>query len=163
MEISTYLRTRLVPFERLLHCPAPSATRKAQSVHVPGEQVAKSVLLRGGNGDALAVLPATHRIDLELLAPILGTTELRLATEEELSLVFHDCERGALPPFGRLYGLPTIVDASLAAWTHIVVEGNVRHEALRLRFLDFEAVEQPLQARFATPICPPRRREQQVR
>lgn len=162
MEISTYLRTRLVSFERFLHSPASSATRKARAIHVPGGQVAKSVLLRGGNSDVLAVLPATHRIDPGQLALIPGMAELRLATEAELSQVFHDCERGALPPFGRLYGLPTIVDASLASLTHIVVEGNARHESLRLRFRDFEAVEQPLQCRFALPICPRRPREHQV-
>lgn len=162
MEISTYLSSQQVPFERLLHCPAPSATRMAQTVHVPGGQVAKSVVVRGEHGNALAVLPATHRIDLAQLAPILGMAELRLATEEEVTQIFHDCERGALPPFGRLYGLPTVVDASLADVTEIVIEGNARHESLRLRFRDFEAVEQPLQSRFAMPTCPRRPREHQV-
>ena len=158
MIIRDYLRSRHVPFETLLHRPTPSATRLAQCVHVPGGRVAKGVLIRTGAGYVLAVVPATHRVDLDRLSVVLGTRELRLATEDELEPVFHDCERGALPPFGRLYGLTTVVDASLAGGAEIVVEGNTRHEGLRLRYRDYEAVEAPLRARFASAIAPRRRR-----
>ncbi len=81
-----------------------------------------------------------------------------MATEEETAAVFADCERGAVPPFGRLYGLPTVVDTALAAAAAIVVEGNHRHESLRLRYRDFEALEAPQRGRFAviaTPSRPP--------
>jgi Ala-tRNA(Pro) deacylase len=107
MCIREYLRSRHIPFETLLHQPTPSATKLAQSVHVPGRQVAKSVLLRTADRFVLAVLPATHRIDLTRLAYVLDCPELRLATEDEVEHVFNDCERGTLPPFGRLYGLKT--------------------------------------------------------
>src|SRR5689334_5785233 len=109
MCICDYLRSRHISFESLLHQPAPSATNLAQSVHVPGRQVAKSVLLRAGDSFVLAVLPATHRIDMTRLACVLDSFDLRLATEDEVEHVFSDCERGALPPFGRLYGLKTVV------------------------------------------------------
>jgi Ala-tRNA(Pro) deacylase len=158
MCISDYLRSRRISFETLLHQPTPSATKLAQSVHVPGRQVAKSVLLRSASCYVLAVLPATHRVDLHRLALVLDCPELRLATEDEVEHVFNDCERGALPPFGRLYGLKTVVDASLASGAEIVIEGNLRHQGVRMRYSDFEAIEAPVRARFASEIAPRRRR-----
>ena len=145
-----------VRYEAVLHRPAPTASRRAHSVHVPGDQVAKSVLVRADDRFVLAVLPSTHRIDLDRLAAVLEVERVRLATEDELTRVFTDCERGAVPPFGRLYGLATVVDTSLAAWAEIVVEANLRHEDLRLRYRDFEAIEDPVRARFARPIAPRR-------
>jgi Ala-tRNA(Pro) deacylase len=158
MCISDYLRCRRIPFETFLHQPAPSATKLARNAHVPGRLVAKAVLLRAGGGYTLAVLPSTHRIDLPRLAEILEEPELRLATEDEIEHVFIDCERGALPPFGRLYGLTTVVDASLAGGSDIVFEGNLRHQGLRMRYRDYEAIEAPIRARFASPISPRRQR-----
>ncbi len=158
MMIREFLRSCHVPFETLLHSPSPSAARRAQSVHVAGGRVAKAVLVRIGPGFALTVLPATHRIDPAKLAAVLGTTDVAIATEAELESVFGDCELGAVPPFGTLYGLRTFVDASLSGGSEILIEGNTRHEGLRLRYRDFEAIEHPIRARFAEPIAPRRRR-----
>lgn len=156
--IRDYLRSRGVLHETLLHRPSPTAAHRAQSVHVSGARVAKAVLIRAGSGFVLAVLPATHRIDLDRLAGILRTTDLGIATENELESVFSDCELGAIPPFGSIYGLRTVVDASLAGGNEIVIEGNARHEDLRIRFRDFEAIESPIRGRFAEPIATKRRR-----
>ena len=158
MCVRDYLESRRVSFERMLHAPAPSATRMAQSMHVPGRSVAKGVLIKADGAYVLAVLPATHRIDLSRLAVVLGVGELALATEDEVGRIFNDCERGALPPFGRLYGLPSVVDASLAGGSEIVLEGNTRHEGLRMSYRDYEALEAPARARFASSIAPPRRK-----
>jgi Ala-tRNA(Pro) deacylase len=158
MSINEFLRSRQIPFETLLHHPAPSAAKLAQSVHLPGKMVAKPVLLKAGSQYVLAVLPATHRVDFERLGMVLGAGELRLASEDEVEQVFTDCERGAVPPFGHLYGLPTVIDASLAGGTEIVFEANLRHEGVRMRFRDYEATELPMQALFATEIAPRRRR-----
>ena len=153
MCIRDFLQARSVRFEVLLHAPSHSAAHLAGSVHVPGRLVAKSVLVRVGESYALAVLPSTHRIDTDRLAEVLGATSLRIATEAEVEAVFADCEPGALPPFGRLYGLTTIVDASLSAGSEIVFVGNTRHEGVRMRFRDYERIETPLKARFALPIA----------
>ena len=158
MCIQNYLRERRVRFHELLHRPEPSSSRRAHSVHVPGGRVAKAVLVGAGDRYVLAVLPSTHRIDPERLAEVLGVPRVRLASEEEIAQIFADCERGALPPFGRLYGLTTVVDSHLAGWSEIIVEANLRHEDLRLRYRDYEAIEAPLRARFARPIAPRRPR-----
>lgn len=158
MTIHDFLRGRHVAHETLLHRPSPSAAHRAQSVHIAGARVAKAVLVRAGSGYVLAVLPATHRIDLERLAGAIGAAGLAIALEDDLEGVFIDCERGAVPPFGSLYGLRTVVDASLAAGNEIVTDGNLRHEGLKMRYRDFEAIEAPIRARFAEPIEPRRRR-----
>ena len=158
MCIRGYLKQHRVRFEAMLHRPESTASRRAHSVHVPGDQVAKGVVVRADDRFVLTVLPSTHRVDLERLAVILEADRIRLATEDELARIFVDCERGAVPPFGRMYGLTTVVDTSLAAWSEIVVEANLRHEDLRLRYRDYEAVEEPLRARFAQPIAPRRSR-----
>ena len=163
MCIQAYLREHNVPFVSLLHTPTQSAARLAHSVHVAGAQVAKSVLVRAESGFALAVLPSTCLVDLVRLAETLSVPGVSLATEDDLMEVFLDCEIGALPPFGSLYGIPTIVESRLAAHGEIVVGGHTRHEGLRMRYRDFEAVEQPLRGRFGVPIQPPHRRRDERR
>ena len=79
---------------------------------------------------------------------------LRLATPDELFAIFPDCEPGVVPPFGRLYGLTTLVDSGLAEITDIVLGANTRHEGLRMHFTDFQALEQPIRASFTRPIAP---------
>lgn len=153
MTICDFLKGQHVGFETLLHRPASSATMFAQSVHVPGRMVAKTVLVRAGSGYAAAVLPATHRIDLDRLAAAIGVDHLEIATEDEVEAVFRDCERGALPPFGRRYGILTVVDAGLAEAGEIAFEGNTRFEGVRMTYRDYEAIEEPRRARFATTIA----------
>jgi Ala-tRNA(Pro) deacylase len=107
-------------------------------------------MLRVGWQFILAVLPATRRVDFEKLSAMLGGRDFRMATEQELTEVFFDCEWGALPPFGHLYGLTTLVDESLSSHSQIVVEGNMRHEGLGLSYRDFEAIEAPRKALFSS-------------
>lgn len=154
MSIRSYLQSRSVNFDFLLHRPTHSATHLAGSLHVPGRSVAKGVLVRAGGDYVLAVLPATHRVDLARLSKILGVDEARLATESEVELVFADCEPGALPPFGRLYGLTTVLDLSLALGAEMTFIANMRHEGVRMRFEDYEKIEAPIEARFSFEVSP---------
>jgi len=148
MRVSDFLSEHHVPFETIVHPPAYSAQKRAKALHYPGRQVAKSVLLVGAHGKLLAVLPATHQVDTERLSTLLGAP-LRLAEPSEVSEVFPDCEWGAVPPFGRLYGLPTIMDESLDPEDWIVFEGHTHAEAIRLRGRDFQILEQPERLAFA--------------
>ncbi len=150
MSIHDFLTSQNVWFKPFLYTPVPTASRRAHSARVTGGQVAKTVLVRAGEGFALAVLPATLRIDLSRLSEVLGGVPVALASEDEMEQAFPDCERGALPPFGRLYAMTTVVDPRLGAWGEIVCVGNQRHEGIRLRFQDFKALEAPLVAYFGT-------------
>jgi Ala-tRNA(Pro) deacylase len=156
MYVLDFLRSRGVWFETLLHRPASSSTKRARSVHVPGREVGKAVLVKAGPSFVLALLPSTSWIDLARLSEVIGSpvSEVRLATPDELFEIFNDCEPGVVPPFGRLYGLTTLVDSDLTESAEIVLGANTRHEGLRMRFRDFQAVEDPVRASFTRPIAP---------
>lgn len=146
MNVADFLRERNIKFDLIPHRDTHDAQRLAATIHVPGREVAKTVLLRehGGDSYAVAVLPATKAVDFERASQMLGGSKLELATEVEISQQCPDCEFGALPPFGSQYGMKTIVDESLTADEEIVFEGNTHHEAIRMDFEDFRQIEQPL-------------------
>ena len=156
MYIHDFLRSRGVWFEALLYQPASSSAKRARNAGVAGRRVAKAVLLRVREGYVLAVLPASSRIDLERFSQVVGSpgTDIRLANSDELLAMFPDCEPGVVPPFGKLYGLTTLVDSGLSDIGDVVVSANTRHEGLWMHFRDFAAIEQPEQASFCRPIAP---------
>src|SRR4051812_42860880 len=109
MRVVNYLADQRVRFDPLPHAPAFSASRRARWLRTPGRQVARAVLLVGPGGCFLAVLRSTHEIALNELTRHWGGP-LRLARLDEAAAVFRDCEWGAVPAFGNLYGLPTVLD-----------------------------------------------------
>ncbi len=149
MRLDDLLVSRHIAFQRLPHRRTYTANRMAQALHVKGRQVAKTVLLRTGQGPMLAVLPATHHIDLEQLREDLGDPQVALAPEAEMDRLFPDCERGAVPPFGSLYQVPTIMDETLSEDESIVFEGPDHEQAIRMSLQDYEALEHPRTAHFA--------------
>lgn len=152
MSIAAYLERHRVHFQAILHPPAISAAHRAGILHTPGRQVAKSVLVRDREKFLLAVLPATHRIDVSRLMQILASTNVRLATEDEVLATFAECECGALPSFGRPFGVSTLLDASLTGARDLLLVGDRRHESYRMTVKDYESLEHPLRARFANPV-----------
>jgi Ala-tRNA(Pro) deacylase len=153
-----FLRSRRVWFEPVLHSPAASSTQRAHCMHVPGRQVAKTVLVKAGERFVLVVLPSTSRIDLGRLSELLGgsAAEVRLAHDDELVNLFTDCQPGVVPPFGRLYDLDTVFESSLLDVAELVFGGNTRHEGLRMRSADYLAIEEPRIGSFAVSIRPSR-------
>ncbi|HEY7422994.1 MAG TPA: YbaK/EbsC family protein [Gemmataceae bacterium] len=149
MRLDELLVSRHITFQRLPHRRTYAANRVAQALHVKGREVAKTVLVRTGHGHVLAVLPATHHIDLEQLGEDLGEERVELASEDEMDRLFPDCERGAVPPFGSLYQVPTIMDDSLAEDQTIVFEGPDHEQAIRMALHDYEEIEQPRRGHFA--------------
>jgi Ala-tRNA(Pro) deacylase len=151
MRVPEFLADHHVPFETLVHPPAFTAQKRARLLHISGAQVAKSVLLFGAAGPVLAVLPATHQVDLDLAAKVLGGP-LRLASEDEVADLFRDCEWGTLAPFGTLYGITTtILDDSLQPDMTMLFEAQSHAMSIRLRCRDYEALEHPRRFHFARP------------
>jgi Ala-tRNA(Pro) deacylase len=158
MRVPQFLADEHVVFETLVHPPAFTAQKRARFLHIPGRQVVKSVVLMTPRGPVLAVLPAPERVDLVKVAAVLECA-VRLASEEEIVELFRDCERGALTPFGRLYGLSTLLDDGLAPDDLIVFEAQRHGVAVRMRCRDYERLEQPRRlALAARPGLVPLRR-----
>jgi len=113
---------RNVTYEVLTHDPTMSSSRTAQACHVSGERLAKAIVLRHDGRYLLAVLPATHHVNLVDLKTQIG--EVDLATEEEIRKLFPDCALGAIPPVGECYELEVIVDDSIQAQPDVYLEGG---------------------------------------
>lgn len=143
MNVQQYLSQSGRPFQVIEHPMTYTAQAVAQAVHVPGEEVAKTVVLKAGDRYVMAVLPATRHVDFDKAKAAFQFGAVMLADEAEFARLFPDCERGALPPFGSKYGLTTFVDEELTRDVEIVFEGNTHHEAIRMRFDDYAALEHP--------------------
>ncbi|MBI2804899.1 MAG: YbaK/EbsC family protein [Planctomycetes bacterium] len=148
MRVSQYLLDQHIRFEEMVHAPAFTSQKLARSLRVSGWHVMKSVLLKGPGGFFVAVLPAADRIDLKRLSFPLGG-EVRLASAAELCDRFPDCEWGALTPFGRLYGLATVLESSIPLEATIVFEAQRHALAIRMSCSDFVKLERPERLRFA--------------
>jgi Ala-tRNA(Pro) deacylase len=149
--LELYLREHGVALQVEHHRTAYTAQELAQAEHIPGRMVAKAVI---GVADArmvVLVLPSTHVVDQLAAAAAIGARQCRLAEEEEFARVFADCEVGAIPPFGNLYGLPVYVDRSLSADDEIVFPAGTHTETLKIRYDDFARLVAPVAADFARP------------
>lgn len=121
--VKSYLDGQGVSYEVVAHPQTPDSSHSAEAAHVPGDQLAKCVLLEDAAGHLMAIIPATHKLDLGVLRRQLNRS-LGLATEEELSVLFSDCDRGAIPPLGKAYGIDAIVDESLISAPDVYFEGG---------------------------------------
>ena len=150
MSISKRLREHLdehgIKYLVITHSPAFTAQEIAARMHIPGRELAKAVVVKEPQGLALVVLRAQDRVDLGSIGG-----DARLASEEEFRNAFPDCEVGAMPPMGNLYGIPTLVDEALSRDEEIVFNAGTHTEAIRLDFSDFVAVTKPRIGRFAEP------------
>jgi Ala-tRNA(Pro) deacylase len=153
-----FLQKHHVPFEVIAHDKAFDAQHLAHALHMPGQEVAKTVLLRVDQNYkyVIAVLPSTHMVDLKKMSALLKGATVELATEHEIATRCPDCEFGVLPPFGSHYGAQTIVDISLTKDEHIVFESDSFTEAMRMTYWDFYNYEHPVVADFACRVEAPR-------
>lgn len=143
MNVREFLEQRRVEFGATPHRTTFSAQHLANCLGVPGDYVAKTVVLHVDGRPVLAVLQATHDIDFERARKALAAQSIELAPESELGDLFPDCEFGAVPPFGSEYGLPTIVDEALTHDDYIIFDGNRHTEAISMSYSDFAAIEHP--------------------
>ena len=160
MEIPKRLKDCLnesnVVYEVLHHPRAFAAQRIAEVEHIKGKHQAKVVIVKAGDQHLMAVLPADYRIDLEKVEKLTGKP-VSLETEEAFKPLFPDCEPGAMPPFGNLYGLPTYVDRSLAEEDYIVFEAGTYTDAVKLSYRDYQRMVQPQVADLAIKVHPIKR------
>lgn len=147
--LKSFLDEKGVRYTLLTHSPAYTAQEAAATMHVPGKELAKTVVIKADGKLALAVLPASYRVNTKLLAEAAGAKKVELATENEFATAFPDCELGAMPPFGHLYGLNVYVDEVLAQDEEIVFNAGTHRDAVRMPYKDFALLATPQLARFA--------------
>lgn len=143
--VREYLDREHVKYDVLVHPPTQNATHNAELSHVPGDQVAKAVVLEDDNGYLMAVLPASHKLDLQALGRELHRDGLSFVDERELTTLFKDCERGAVPPLGPLYDMETVLDRSLADAPEIYFEAGDHLTLIHLKGEKFRRIMDKVQ------------------
>lgn len=146
--LKSYLDGHHIRYTLMTHSPAYTAQSAAATLHVPGKELAKTVVVRAGSQTLLAVLPASYHVDLKKLGEVLGK-RAEIATEAEFISLFPDCELGAMPPLGELYRLPVYVDESLAADDEVVFNAGTHRDAIRMRYADLVALSHPKVCAFS--------------
>jgi Ala-tRNA(Pro) deacylase len=141
--ITDYLERRGVPFGFRPHPTAIDGQHLAAALQTSGWHVAKSVLIDVDGRVYLFVLPAPEQVSLERAAEVVGGTHARLVDEEELFEIFPDCEVGAEPPFGALYGVEVVMEERLLAEPRMVVRAGSHEESVELDTRDFFDLERP--------------------
>ncbi len=147
-KLREFLDENRVKYLTISHSPAYTAQEIAASAHIPGKELAKTVMVRVGGKLAMAVLPAIDLVDFDRLADAVGE-QVELVGEKEFKDAFPGCEVGAMPPFGNLYGFDVYVADSLAEDKQIAFNAGSHTELVRLSFDDFERLVKPRVIAFA--------------
>ena len=135
-KLREYLLTHGVPYEVHEHPLAYTTSRVAEVEHIPGKDIAKPVILMADDHFVMAVVPGHKHVDLNKAKEAFGCESMRLAEESEFAEAFGDCERGAEPPLGHLYGMKTIVDLRLDS-PRITFRGGTHTQTITMGLEDY--------------------------
>jgi Ala-tRNA(Pro) deacylase len=148
--LQTFLDSHQVKYVTIRHSPAFTAQEIAASAHIPGKQLAKTVIVKLDGTLAMAVLPASDTVHVERLQAAAGARTVALATEQDFQDRFPECEVGAMPPFGNLYGLDVWVAARLTEDAEIAFNAGDHTELIRMAYRDFDRLVQPKVGPFSS-------------
>lgn len=149
IKLKEFLDSQNVKYVTISHSAAYTAQEIAASAHIPGQELAKTVMIRLDGKLAMAVLPASYKVDLNALKEATGANQVELAGEQEFRSQFLECELGAMPPFGNLYDMQVYVDQSLTKDDTIAFNAGSHTELLKLSYKDFESLVRPKVLKFA--------------
>ena len=149
-KLKEHLDRHHIKYVTIGHSPAYTAQEIAASAHIPGKELAKTVMVKMDGEMAMAVLPASYKVCFDLLKEATGASTVELASEEEFQDKFADCEIGAMPPFGNLYGMEVFVADSLADDEEIAFNAGSHRELIKLAYKDFERLVQPKVGKFSS-------------
>ena len=151
-KLRDYLDENKIKYVVISHSTAYTAQETAQSAHVSGKEMAKTVMVKIDGKMAMVVLPASTKIEMDLLKETTGADQVKLAGEAEFKSLFPDCEIGAMPPFGNLYRIPVYVATRLVEDDVIAFNAGNHRELIKMKFTDFQRLVQPqlVDVAFAT-------------
>lgn len=148
-KLKEFLDSNQVKYVQISHSPAVTAQEIAAAAHIPGIELAKTVIAKFDGKMAMAVVPASHQVDFDELKKAAGVSNAELADEKEFKDRFPDCEVGAMPPFGNLYGMEVIVSEALADDEKIAFNAGSHSELIQLPYKDFERLVRPKVTNFS--------------
>ncbi|MBT8092416.1 MAG: YbaK/EbsC family protein [Gammaproteobacteria bacterium] len=142
--LKEFLDQKQVKYVTIDHSPAFTAQEVAQRAHIPGKEMVKTVIVKIDGEMAMVVTPATESVRLGQLEKTLGAKEITVASEHEFKDAFPDCETGAMPPFGNLYGMKVFISPTLREDEEIAFNAGTHKELVRLTYADFERLVEPV-------------------
>lgn len=148
-QLREFLDNNRIKYVNLTHSVAYTAQEIAALMHIKGRELAKTVIVKVDDGLAMAVLPASFHVSLELLKQGTRANRVSLASEGDFRARFSGCETGAMPPFGNLYDMPVYVDRRLAEDDEIAFNAGTHHELIRMSYGDFARLVKPVVLEFA--------------
>jgi len=148
-KLRDFLDNEGIKYVTVSHSVAYTAQEIAARAHVRGKSLAKTVMVKLDGNVTMAVLPATFKVDFDLLKEASGASEVELASEKEFKNMFPDCELGAMPPFGNLYGFDVYVAKTLAQDDEIAFNAGSHTELIKLPYSDFERLVKPKVVRIS--------------
>ena len=151
-KLKEFLDAHDVKYVTISHSPAYTAQEIAASAHIPGKELAKTVVVKLDERPVLVVLPASYQVDLDLLRLATGARTVELATEYEMLEEFPDCDVGAMPPFGNLFGVEVYVADSLAEDEKIAFNAGSFTELVQLPYRDFARLVEPTVLKIASKV-----------
>jgi len=147
--LKDFLDEHQVKYVLISHSRAFTTQEIAAATHIPGKELAKTVIVEIDGKTAMAVLPGSQKVDLALLRDALGAERVALAKEGAFKDRFPECDLGAMPPFGNLYGMAVYVADSLTEDEEIAFNAGSHTQLVKLAYRDFERLVQPEVMRFA--------------
>lgn len=148
-KLKDFLDRNGVKYVSIAHSPAYTAQEIAQATHIRGQDLAKTVMVKIDGRMAMAVMPSSQKLDLALLKRAAGAKRVALAREPEFEKQFPECEVGAMPPFGNLYGMEVFVADTLTVDEEIAFNAGTHTELVRTAYKDFERLVHPRVARIS--------------
>ncbi|MGC8742324.1 MAG: aminoacyl-tRNA deacylase [Verrucomicrobiia bacterium] len=148
--LKEYLDKNGIKYISIQHSPAYTSQEIAAQAHIPGKLLAKTVIVKIEGKMAMVVLPANRKVILPELRAALDAEKATLASEEEFKETFPDCELGAMPPFGNLYGMDVYVSPELSFEQEIAFNAGTHTELIKMAYKDFERLVKPKVVSFST-------------
>jgi Ala-tRNA(Pro) deacylase len=142
-KLQDYLDQHEIQYVTISHSPAYTAQRIAELTRIPGKELAKTVIVKIDDKFAMAVLPASRRVNLWHLQEAIGADEVTLSSETEFNELFPDCEVGAMPPFGNLYNMGVYVAEQLTEDEEIAFNAGSHSELVKMSYSDFANLVTP--------------------
>jgi len=149
-KLREFLESKQVKYIVISHSLAYTAQGIAALAHISGKELAKTVIVKVDGKLAMAVLPASRHVDLPALKAAAGASTVELASERDFRSYFPECETGAMPPFGNLFGMRVFADETLEEDKEIAFNAGSHRELVRLAWADFARLVVPTMASFAT-------------
>lgn len=144
-----FLKKHKAYFQIQVHPETFTSCETAESEHIRGRKLLKAVMAKANEKDIMVVIPSNRTVDLLKLSAVLDTPHVRIAEEWEFKDQFPECEPGAMPPFGHIYGIPCYGDESIREEDEVVFNAGNHKETMSISTNDFFRISKALSGDYS--------------